>query len=86
LYVGLTNDILRRFKEHTLRTIPEAFTARYTFDRLVYIEVLTSQAEAERRERQVKGWSRKKKLDLIERENPRWHDLSPRIRDLSFLK
>ena len=86
LYVGYTNDIIRRFAEHTLHANPGAFTSRYTFDRLVYIEVLTSAENAERRERQMKGWTRKKKIALIERDNPRWHDLSPKLHDFSWLK
>jgi putative endonuclease len=86
LYVGYTNDVLRRFAEHKLHADPRGFTSRYTFDRLVYIEVVNSEEEAEHREKQIKGWVRKKKIALIERENPRWHDLSPRLRDLSWLK
>ena len=86
LYVGYTNDIIRRFAEHKLRRDPNSFTARYTFDRLVYLEVLPSESSAKDREKQLKGWLRKKKIALIERENPRWHDLSPRLQDLSWLK
>jgi putative endonuclease len=82
LYVGCTKDMLRRFAEHKLHSDPLAFTSRYTFDRLVYLEVVLSQEEAERREKQIKGWTRKRKIELVERENPRWHDLSPRLGDL----
>jgi putative endonuclease len=82
LYVGYTNDMIRRFAEHKLHKDPSGFTSRYTYDRLVYLEVVLSQEEAERREKQIKGWKRKKKIGLIERENPRWHDLSSRLSEL----
>ena len=81
LYVGYTKDMTRRFAEHKLHSDPQGFTSRYTFDRLVYIEVVLSEIDAQRREKQIKGWTRKKKIALIERENPRWHDLSPRLTD-----
>ena len=81
LYVGYTADMLQRFAQHKLHVDPQAFTSRYTFDRIVYIEVLVSEAAAQRREKQIKGWTRKKKIGLIERDNPRWHDLSPRLTD-----
>ena len=85
LYIGYTNDIVRRFAEHKLHRDPVAFTSRYTFDRLVYVEVRDSIGDAKKRERQIKGWTRKKKIELIERENPRWHDLSPKLCDFSWL-
>ena len=81
LYVGYTNDMIRRFAEHQLHKDPAAFTSRYTFDRLVYFEIVPSEELAKKREKQIKGWIRKKKIALIEKENPRWHDLSPNLQD-----
>jgi putative endonuclease len=79
LYVGYTNDMIRRFAEHKTHKDPRGFTSRYTFDRLVHLEVLPSEELAKKREKQIKGWLRKKKIALIEKENPRWHDLSPTL-------
>jgi putative endonuclease len=81
LYVGYTNDMIRRFAEHKTHKDPEAFTSRYTFDRLVFFEVVPSEEIAKKKEKLIKGWIRKKKIALIEKENPRWHDLSPKLQD-----
>ena len=82
LYVGSTVDLVSRVREHKERTYPNAFTARYNFDRLVYLEALITFVEAIRRERQIKGWSRAKRVALIQRDNPNWRDLSVRFDDL----
>ena len=76
LYIGATNDLPRRVYEHKHRLFANAFTARYTYDRLVYFEVFNSVDEAFARERQLKGWKRIRKVALIQSVNPRWHDLS----------
>ena len=76
LYIGATDDLPRRVYEHRNRVHPNAFTARYTYDRLVYFEVLPTVEEAFAREKHLKGWTRKKKVALIQSVNPRWHDLS----------
>jgi putative endonuclease len=76
LYVGATDNLPRRVFEHKNRFFPGAFTARYTYDRLVYFEVFDSVDEAFARERQIKGWKRIRKVALIQSVNPRWHDLS----------
>lgn len=76
LYVGCTNDLLRRYREHVERRNPGAFTARYTFNRLVYYEVIPSEVVALKRELQIKAWSRAKKVSLIQSMNPNWYDLS----------
>jgi putative endonuclease len=78
LYVGSTNDLIRRYREHVERRDAQAFTARYTYNRLVYCEVCSSEAEARSREKQIKRWSRAKKVALIQAENPNWHDLARR--------
>ena len=76
LYIGMTDDLPRRVYEHKTRRFTNAFTARYTFDRCVYFEVLPTQRDAARREREIKGWLRRKKIALIQARNPNWMDLS----------
>ena len=61
LYIRYTNDIVRRFAEHKLHRDPVAFTSRYTFDRLVYVEVRDSIGDAKKRERQLKAGHERKK-------------------------
>ena len=77
LYVGSTDDLLRRHAEHKWKVHPNAFTARYTFDRCVYYELVGSEAAARAREKQIKGWPRPKKVALIQSVNPWWHDVMP---------
>jgi len=75
LYVGLTNDLRRRVWEHKQRLI-EGFAKRYNITRLVYYEETPDVTAAIAREKQIKGWLRKKKVALIESFNPGWKDLS----------
>jgi len=75
IYVGVTNDLQRRVNEHKDAAIP-GFTARYRVNRLVYYELTDDIRDAIAREKQIKGWLRAKKIQLIEAENPRWRDLS----------
>jgi putative endonuclease len=75
-YVGATGDLPSRVVEHKQRLYPNGFTARYTFDRLVYFEVLPNARTAAKRERQIKSWRREKKVALIQSKNPNWIDLS----------
>jgi putative endonuclease len=75
LYVGMTNDLVRRTFEHKHKLV-EGFTTRYSLDRLVYFEETTDALEAIAREKQLKGWLRAKKIAPIESTNPRWQDLS----------
>ena len=75
LYTGITNDIERRVQEHKSKAIP-GFTARYNMTKLVYVEDTTDVQAAIAREKQIKGWLRKKKVALIETMNPTWRDLS----------
>src|SRR5215212_9671100 len=74
----------QRIHQHRERKHPESFTARYTFDRLVYYEMCGTEAEARAREMQIKKWNRSKKISLIERMNPNWQDLAPDV--LSLLR
>ena len=74
LYVGATNEIWQRVLEH--KNGNSTFTRRYRFTRLVWYEVATNMPAAMKRERQIKAWSRPKKVALIQSMNPNWDDLS----------
>ncbi len=75
LYTGVTNDIARRAFEHKTHLNPDSFTARYNVNKLVYMEVFESPEYAIMREKQIKSWTRKKKIDLIKSVNPNWVDM-----------
>lgn len=75
LYVGVTNDIVRRTYEHKKHLV-EGFTAQYNIDKLIYLEEYKYIYEAITREKQLKGWTRKKKIDLIKSLNPNFDELS----------
>jgi len=75
LYTGITDDLLRRVYEHQNKLI-EGFVKKYNIINLVYYEVTNDVKAAIRREKQIKGWLRKKKVALIETANPEWKDLS----------
>jgi putative endonuclease len=74
LYIGVTTDLGKRVCEHKQGKI-EGFTKKYNINRLVYYEVIDAITEAIEREKQLKGWVRQKKVDLIESVNPNWDDL-----------
>ena len=74
LYVGVTNDIVKRVWEHKNHVV-EGFTSKYNVSKLGYYEVFNDINEAIKREKQLKSGNRKRKLDLIETNNPEWHDL-----------
>jgi putative endonuclease len=74
LYVGLTSDLRRRAYEHK-HGLGEGFTKEYNVKKLVYYEVFDDPQNAIRREKRLKEWQRKWKLDLIEGLNPDWRDL-----------
>jgi putative endonuclease len=75
LYTGITNNLVRRVHEHRSGQTP-SFTRRYNLHRLVYYEWTSDVTEAIRRETQIKGWLRAKKIALIESMNPTWEDLA----------
>jgi putative endonuclease len=74
LYVGMTNELARRVWEHK-HGVVEGFTKKYRVDNLVYFELFEDIGEALDREKRVKRWLRKWKLELIESANPTWRDL-----------
>ncbi|MBP9095465.1 MAG: GIY-YIG nuclease family protein [Ignavibacteria bacterium] len=74
LYIGVTNNLLRRVKEHKDKIV-KGFTEKYNVDKLVYYEQTENVNSAISREKVLKKWERKWKLELIEKENPEWRDL-----------
>jgi putative endonuclease len=78
LYVGVTNDLVRRIGEHKSKLVP-GFTRKYRVDKLVYFEEFASILEARARERELKRWDRAWKLALIEAMNPQWRDLTDEL-------
>ncbi|TYC65468.1 GIY-YIG nuclease family protein [Stappia sp. BW2] len=76
LYVGMTNDLLRRTWEHR-NGLGSSFTKAYTVNRLVYFELFERPEEAYQRERNIKRWKRAWKIRMIEEANPDWIDLFP---------
>ena len=75
LYTGVTNDLVRRVYEHKHHLDNSSFTAQYNVDKLVYFEETSSSRAAIEREKQIKGWNRKRKDKLVESKNPNWVDL-----------
>ena len=75
LYVGVTNDLVRRIDEHRRGTF-DGFTKQYKVQKLVYFESSKYIVNAILREKQLKRWRREKKVKLIESMNPKWRDLS----------
>lgn len=74
LYIGITNDLIRRVYEHKNGMI-EGFTKKYQIHNLVYYEETNDVESAITREKQMKKWNRKWKINLIEKNNPEWKDL-----------
>lgn len=75
LYVGVTSNLEQRIYQHK-NALVEGFTKKYNVDKLVYFETHEDIKVAIAREKQLKGWSRKKKVFLIEKENKAWRDLA----------
>ncbi len=74
LYTGVTSNLFKRVAEHKDKVLA-GFTSSYNVTKLVYYEEFETMEEAIAREKQIKGGSRKKKIDLIESMNPEWKDL-----------
>ena len=75
MYVGVTNNLERRVYEHKNKLI-DGFSKRYNICKLVYYDNTTDVNAAIEREKQIKGWIRKRKDELVETMNPNWNDLS----------
>jgi putative endonuclease len=75
LYTGITNDLQRRVFEHQARRVP-GFTQKYHVTQLMYCEAFRDVRDAIAREKQIKAWTRAKRIALIEKLNPYWRDLS----------
>jgi putative endonuclease len=78
LYIGVTNDLVRRVYEHKMKYV-EGFTRKYDVDRLVYFDQYADIEAAILREKRLKKWNRAWKIRLIEDLNPNWDDLYPQI-------
>jgi putative endonuclease len=82
LYTGVTSNLPKRLWAHLSKLDPQSFTARYKLNVLAYVEFGTDMRSAIAREKQIKSWRRQWKIDLIERANPNWEDLSDRYLSL----
>ena len=78
LYIGVTNNIVRRIYEHKSKVVA-GFSKRYSVDRLVWYEIYDDPITAITREKELKKWRREWKIRLIEKQNPQWIDLYPQI-------
>ncbi|MDR2547557.1 MAG: GIY-YIG nuclease family protein [Lachnospiraceae bacterium] len=76
LYIGITNNLERRVREHKNEVNKDSFTSKYNCHKLVYYEQTNSIRTAIEREKQLKNWKREWKNELIEKQNPMWEDLS----------
>ncbi|HUD44752.1 MAG TPA: GIY-YIG nuclease family protein [Patescibacteria group bacterium] len=74
LYVGVTNNLPRRLQEHSLKLM-SSFTKRYKIDKLIYCEIFENVYDAISAEKKIKGWTRKKKIELIKSINPEFKEL-----------
>jgi len=79
LYTGVTSNLAQRLYQHQTGVFKDAFTSKYHVYELVYYEEFDSITDAISREKQIKAGSRQKKVDLIERFNPEWKDLSKAV-------
>ncbi len=78
-YTGVTSDLVARISEHKNKIYPNSFTCRYNITKLVYYESFYSIEEAIEREKQIKKYSRFKKVRLVISQNPEWRDLYEEI-------
>jgi putative endonuclease len=80
LYIGVTDNLVRRIYEHKSKLI-NGFTKKYNLTKLVYFEITNDVYQAIKREKQLKNWHRDWKLNLIQKFNPEWKDLSKEFLD-----
>lgn len=85
LYIGVTSNLPQRIVEHKEKKYQNSFSARYNLNKLVYYEQFQMIGDAIAREKQLKGGSRAKKVDLINNLNPKWEDLFSSIENLMTL-
>ncbi|QPM69461.1 hypothetical protein RT761_02694 [Atribacter laminatus] len=78
LYVGITSNLIKRVWEHKNKVV-DGFTKRYNLNKLVYYEIYDDIETAINREKQIKSWPRKKKIELIHSLNPHWDDLYEKL-------
>lgn len=76
IYIGVTDNLNERVKEHKSKIYPKSFTAKYNCDKLIYFEEFENGEKAMIREKQFKKWKREWKMKLIDEMNPAWSDLS----------
>jgi putative endonuclease len=74
LYTGITSDLYKRMYEHRNKLV-KGFSEKYNIDKLIYYEIFNDPKEAIGAEKKIKGWLRKKKIELIKRKNPEFRDL-----------
>ena len=74
LYTGVTSDLIKRVYEHRNKMV-DGFTKKYNVCKLLYYEIFEDMINAITREKQIKGWKRTKKIELLEEMNPKWEDL-----------
>ena len=75
IYTGVTRDLIRRVYEHKKHMDPNSYTAKFDITKLVYFESTSDVKAAIEREKQIKGWNRKRKNKLVESKNPSWAEL-----------
>lgn len=73
-YIGVTNDLVRRLYEHKNKLI-EGYTTKFGIDKLIYFEIFADPKTAIEREKQLKNWNRKKKVELISKNNPKFEEI-----------
>jgi putative endonuclease len=78
IYIGVTSDLVKRAWQHKMSVV-DGFTKKYNLKYLVYYEEYSDPENAIRREKRLKEWKRQWKIDLIQNQNPNWHDLYPSI-------
>jgi len=82
LYVGVTSDLISRIDQHERKLMP-GFAAKYNVNILVYYETFPTPIQAIEAEKKIKGWTRAKKISLIESKNPTWKDLYDDLTDVA---
>ena len=75
LYIGVTNDLKKRYLEHKNHLIKDSFTDKYNLEYFIYYEYFNSIEHAIEREKQLKKWRREKKIELINKINPNWQNI-----------